>query len=269
MSSFVPFRQIPSLSVAGMSLPKWLRARVSSRVLYVAGLILDALTDFSVAGIKARFPSTSQPDAIPYLARDRNLDRGPNEADAAIVSRITKAFDSWSTAGHPRELLTALVAYTSPNAPLVRTVTDLSVWDSLTGGVGGTWARTFGTAGGAGGWNWDGVTRWWRAWAAFYTPSWTAPSNLGSGKKLGDGRTLGSSAKRGEAQALRNIAAKWKPANVRVMNIMVAFTSTWFDPTQPAGGGINPDGTWHRYKSVAGVASRTRPAGVAFFEGVV
>jgi hypothetical protein len=263
--SFTPFRLMPSLP--GMKLPAWLRARVSSRVLYTGGLILDALTTLDLAAVKARFPSTAQPDAIPYLARDRDLDRGPNESDAAIVGRISTSFDKAATTGHPRELLGAVLAYFSPSTPQVRTVTDLSVWDTISAGV---WSRVFGTAGGNGGWNWDGNTRWFRAWIIIYSPSFTAPSTFApGGRKFGDGLTFGSSAKSGEAQALRNIAKKGKPANESLVNILVPFASTWFDPTQPAGGGINPDGSWGRpYKSVAGNAVPSRPSGIAFFGGV-
>lgn len=251
------YRNAPSL----MGLPRWMQQFVSSRVLYASGLLLDGMRSLARTSVLARFPSTNQPDALPYLGRDRNLDRGPNESADSFVARITAAFDTWATAGHPRELLSAVLSYLLPDAPIVRTVTDLSIWDTI---ASGTWSRQF-----EANWNWDGVTQWWRAWVVIYTPSF-GPSPTWGSFNWGDGTCWGTGASATQVQAIRNLVKKWKPANVVVPNVIVSQDPSLFDPAQPAGGGINPDGLFGRpYKTVGGVVVATRPANAAFFGGTV
>lgn len=240
---------------------RWLRGKVGSAVHFAAGITNEALGKILIVGIQARFPSTEQPDALPYIGRDRNLDQGPFESAASFATRCRFAFDTWSTAGHPRELLGAILAYLSPNAPILRVVGGLSIWDTLSSGVSSLLYAS------PANWNWDENVRWWRAWPIIYKPSF-GPSPKWGAFKWGDGSTYGSGATSTQVRALRNIVRKWKPANVVVPNIIVSFDPTLFDPTQPAGGGINPDGQFGRpYKSNGTVAVATRPANTAFFGG--
>lgn len=257
----VTYRNAPSL----MGLPRWMQQFVSTRVLYTSGLILDALTSLAHTAVSIRFPSTAQPDALPYLGRDRNLDRGPNESDTSFVARLEEAFDTWATAGHPRELLGAVLAFLSPDAPIVRTVTDFSIWDTV---VSGSWSRLYESSN----WNWDGLSEWWRAWVIIYQPSFDANRNWGVGTWGDRSGTWGCTATATQVQALRNLVAKWKPTNIVVKNVLLSFDSSLFDPTKSFGDASLPPGNWGRpYKSSGGNAVPTRPTdgSVAFLDGAI
>lgn len=248
-----------------MGLPRWMQAFVSSRVFYTSGLVLDAMRTLVLTSLRARFPNVNQPDALPYLGRDRNLDRGPNESAESFVARLTTALDTFATWGHPRELLNALLAYLSPDTPLVRTVTDLSIWDTISSG---TWSRAFESN-----WNWDGASKWFRAWVVLYQSSFAPTRTWGDGGTWGDGNgSWGTSATPSQVQAMRNLVAKWKPTNIVVKNVLLAFDPTLFDPTKSFGDPSLPPGTWGRpYKSSGGNAVPTRPTdgSVAFLDGAV
>jgi hypothetical protein len=256
------FRDMPGL----MRLPRWLTAFASSRVLYTAGLVLDGITELARESVMARFPNaTLQPDALPYLGRGRDLERGPNEPADNFATRITQAFDTYATIGHPRELLANLAPYLLPNTPILRAIGDLSVWDTLSSGVD---SLVYGSAN----WNWDGRTQWWRAWAVIFTPSFGPAKTYGASSarpfKYGDGTVYGSGATTADVRALRNVVKKWKGGANQVINVIVSQNSALFDPTQPAGGGVNPDGLFGRpYKSTGSGVVKTRFSGVAYFDG--
>ncbi len=52
---------------------------------------------------------------------------------------------------------------------------------------------------------------------------------------------------------LQGIVKQRKPANVWVRSIVVSFDATLFDPAQPAGGGVNPDGTFGQWSTAGTV----------------
>lgn len=85
----------------------------------------------------ARFPSTCPEDALPYLARDRRLYAGPDEAAATTRARVKNWIDEWSLSGLPLGWLLAIQAYLGPTYPRVRIVTRRSKWYTLEEGAVG------------------------------------------------------------------------------------------------------------------------------------
>lgn len=234
---------------------RWLIQDVGARLYFALAIGADGLRDLVVEGVRKRFPGQAD-DALPNLGRDRVVDRGPNEPAPSFASRLSSVFDTDATLGHPRELLDNLLPYLLPDVPLVRTVSDQAVWDTVTGG---TWSKLYES----GNWIWDGsaIVKWWRAWTLIYTGTFTSTRKWGDGGKWGDKKgTWGSSASSTQVAAIRALCLKYKSGNVFMNQIALVFDGTMFDPTLTFGSPKLPDGHWgRRYKSVAGVATPSRP----------
>lgn len=93
--------------------PRLLWADWEQRFVVVVGSLLDILADGATYALQCRFIDYAPSDALPYLGRDRKLERGPNEPDATWRARLFAAWDSWAWAGtvHPDGLLGQLVAW--------------------------------------------------------------------------------------------------------------------------------------------------------------
>lgn len=231
--------------------PPWLQGFVGSRLQYTSGIGLDSIAQWSLEGVKAALPGIGTPDALYLIGRDRNIDRGPKETDAAYATRLSAAFDTWSTAGSPTTLLQQLLAYFSPSTSTpLRLVTNqgaditaqTSTWHTInlsTGVVTKTLVSP-------GNWTWDAftTTRWYRGWVIIDSTSapWTADlwSSTDS-STWGDGGTWGSSASLAEVAQILSVVDKWRPANVSVPSVIVTFSSTLF--TSSAASPPNPSGT--------------------------
>jgi hypothetical protein len=250
--------------------PPWLAGRVTERIGYAVGLVLDATNDQIREGVRARMPGEGTPDALPFIGNDRQIDRGPRESADSYAARLREAFDTWRAAGSARAMLGQLRAYFLGTAspPPIRIVSDRSVWhtiDNVTGIV-----TKYVPGSGLRNWRWDafssslasppGSPRWWRAWVVIDSSSgpWE-PWYLGDPNvSLGDGHTLGSTATVEEVTSIRKIVRKWRPANAHLVNVIVTFDAALFD-TGNAPGAPMPDGDYDDY------AARTLDA--AFWEG--
>lgn len=127
-------------------------------------------------------------------------------------------------------------------------------------------------------WDWDSVSQvngswgFWGAWAILYATSpnnWTDPPEWswdGTLNATGDDLTWdtipgswGLSVTMERVQGLRTVIGQWKPAHAWIRWIIVSFDNALFDPSAPAGGGVNPDGTFGRWSKIVNgqyVASR-------------
>ena len=221
--------------------PPWLQGAVGGALQYTNGIALDALGNWMIEGVKASMPGIGTPDALVYLGRDRNIDRGPLETDAAYASRLSAAFDTWSTAGSPTTLLQQFRAYFSPStATPLRLVSNAATWHTinLTTSVV-TRTPT------AGNWTWDALasTAWFRGWLIIDSSAgpWTADYWSSTDSSVwGDGGTWGSSASYAEVSQMQSLLDKWRPANVAAQ-IIVVFSSTILRPTDTSP--PNPSGT--------------------------
>lgn len=118
-------------------------------------------------------------------------------------------------------------------------------------------------------WDWDSASQvtgswgWWGSWLIIYStgsnqmfhkaPKW------GSGVKWGAGSAWGVTESALVGRSIQGIAGQWKSANTWIRWIIISFDDTLFDPAQPTGGGVNPDGTFGRWSKLSGgqyVASR-------------
>lgn len=223
-------------SIAAIS-PPWLQGAVAGGVQYAEGIILDALAEWAAQGVKASMPGYGTPSALYLVGRDMQIDRGPNETDAAYTIRLQNAVNTWATAGNAGTLLQQLAAYFSPStATPIRLVSDRAIWQEINFSTNVVTQTNVGNN-----WNWDGTVKWWRGWAIVDSTAgpWTA-KKWGDGHKWGDGTTWGSTATAGEVAAIQGLVAKWKPANVAAQ-VIVAFSSTLFVRTNASP--PNPSGT--------------------------
>lgn len=93
----------------GLPIP-WLVGGANGKAEVTAyGGVMDAQVATHKAAAKARFPDYA-PDAsaLTHLGAERLIVRGPNETDASFATRLRTAWDSWSRAGAPAELLAQL-----------------------------------------------------------------------------------------------------------------------------------------------------------------
>lgn len=249
-------------------------AGVGERFMYTLALAWDALMEHLRQGMLAHMPGQGPPDSLPPLGSDRAIIRGAAEPDANYASRVSMAFDTWHYAGAAWNLLSQLIAYAFPAIPLMRTVSNapgVSVWDSMSssGFSLATWQHVKALDGN---WNWDSVyTNWWRGWIVIYAGSYlTKDGRWGDGKKWGDGRTWGTSATRAQIKSLRQIAAQWKPQHAYVVNIIISFDNTLFNPFAAAGDASLPNGTWGKWGKVTGADYvPSRNANARFLEAVI
>jgi hypothetical protein len=250
--------------------PTWLNGPVGQRFRYSQAVLYDALADAAGYAVRARFPLLTSSDALAPLDADRQIDRGFSESDASFANRLVQWLDLWRIAGSAGGVMLATLGLFLPTSVKIRTVDNNSNWNTYNLGATpfpfGADAPTPPTyVKGAGNWNWDGdATKWWRAWVIIYvTPlGWTAGPNWADGGHWADpGRLWGITGPTvSQIQTIRQVVAKWKPAHTEVTNIILTFNNSLFDPAQPAGGGINPDGTWGNPSN--------RPTGAAFIQGV-
>lgn len=254
--------------------PRWLSNRVGQNVgysvLYVLAAVLDIMVEVQTEGLLAAMPGKGTPTALPLIGYSRGIARGTSEGDTSYGNRLVQWLDLWRTAGSDTGLLLAVLSLFLPTSVKVRVVDNSSNWSWYLAG-----ATTFPPGASsptppsflwsAGNWNWDGnTTSWWRIWVIVdVNPlGWTIGPKWGDGGRWGDtGRYWGIAGPAvGQIDALRALVKQWKAAHAWVVSIILTTNDSRFDPTKPAGGGINPDGTW------GNVANR--PTDCVFIDGV-
>jgi hypothetical protein len=269
--------------------PSWLQDGTSERLMYVYGLALDALLDKLTQGALGRFPTRASAAANTLTGADRLMQQGLTEADASYAVRLQRAFDSWRFAGSARGVLSELLGYLLAKTPAVRTVATRynrttypgtmvsSQWDEYPAGrdPSAEPIHTLVTASG-GNWDWDSLSRvsgswsWWGDFAVLESVApndWIAKEGTwGSGGRWGDGKAWGVDAAASVGRGIVAIVTQRKAAQSWFRFIIVSFDATLFDSTQPAGGGVNPDGHFGRWsKSVGGVRVPARFANARYF----
>ena len=192
---------------------------------YVLELSRDLLAEKAVQASKFHMPGLGDPSQLPYLAFDRALVQGPAESPASFAVRLSNAIQHWKLSGNRLMAMNDVQAYlqnlqpgASPTQPLIAIVSSApaqaatasntfayaaqSQWDILRQGdaIGATPFKSF-----AAPFNWDGVTKFWRAWFIIY-PSLVPTGLSGSGAFL-VGLQPGSFAVPGH-----NVSGVWVPA---------------------------------------------------------
>jgi hypothetical protein len=240
--------------------PRWLSDRLGLQrgysVLYTLAAVLDIMVEVQRQGEIAALPGVGTPTALPLIGFSRGIMRGFTEGDTSYEQRLVQWLDLWRTAGRPVGLLLAVLGLFLPTSLTVRTVDNSGNWYTYNIGAnplpfppGALLPQRPSFVLNAGNWDWDGNTAaWWRMWLIIYIGplGWTVGPHWGDGGHWGDpGRLWGISGPNvGQLQALRVLLKQWKAAHTWIPNIILTANTARFDPTQPAGGGINPDGTW-------------------------
>lgn len=234
--------------------PTWLNGTVGQKYRYSMAVLYDALADATGYAVLARFPLRTSSDALAIMSSDRQIDRGFSESDTSYANRLIQWLDLWRAAGSPMAVLLAVLGLFLPTSVQVRTVDNSSNWNTYALGAtpfpaGSSVPIPPTYVAGAGNWNWDGNTApWWRAWVIIYVGplGWTIGPHWGDGGKWGDsGRLWGITGPlAGQIQTLLAVLKKWKSAHSWIHDIILTSNTARFNPASPAGGGINPDGTW-------------------------
>jgi len=271
----------------GALAPPWLGKDTAERLLYDLGLGADALLEKLNQAMRAHMPGAGDPSALPLLATDRVLIRGPSETDAAFALRLTQSFDAWQHAGARRSVMAQELGYVSgweavaagqvPRAVIVSNSAEVfaaSSWD--------TFYNTSDTSQQPAhvrvlplNWNWDNINQPWRAWLVlfFEAGSAIAPEGAWGGGVWGDGGAWGLTESPTTWSTLRTLLRTWKSARTFYPWLIVCFNGDdggpgdELSPNSTPGAG-NPDGTWGRWsKVVAGVRVPSRSPNCRFVDG--
>lgn len=297
-------------------LPPWLK-RPMGDSLCAEGLftVYDLDAEYMRDALLARMPSYAPIDALALIAADRGVPIGPAEDPDVLRVRLLLWLDFLQLAGLPIGLLLTLQAVLAPAYPMVRLVTQQSIWYTLDeGAVGRLLAAPghlplppapyeFGPLWPSGtsapaierlraeglferlvaipaNWDWDSIapvtgsgTRW-SAWAIAYSVSptdWVQPEdNWGDPGDWGDGGYWGVEFPAGvdPGSVYQDTLRRFKPAGEWIRWFIVSFDATLFDPAQPSGGGVNPDGLFGSWsKIVNGEYVPARFEDARYFDG--
>lgn len=262
----------------------WLRDGTGERLMYTFGACVDILMERRVQGTNAHIPTRAVGTSLREIANDRLLVPGLTEPDASLQVRTQHAFETWQLAGLPRAALGQILGYLLTLTPKVRTVATRydpstypptrvsSSWNTYPVGrnLAAEPVPSYCLAGGNGDLDWDSLSPVtgsfgsWGAWFVLYSVApnaWVAiDGKWGSAGKWGDGFGWGVDKTTNFFRTITLfIIGTFKPANVWVRDVVVSFDAALFDPSQPAGGGVNPDGrfaNWSKVVNGVRVASR-------------
>lgn len=81
------------------SLPGWLAGPRALAWALVLGVAKEGLAQAAKAAVKARFASTSPPDGLVEIARDRGVDAGLRETQGSLRRRIAQSWEQWGMSG--------------------------------------------------------------------------------------------------------------------------------------------------------------------------
>lgn len=210
----------------------------------VLGNLKDQIGNDVRAAAVVGMPNALQPDALPAIAFERQLQRGLAETDAQFAGRLQQAFDAWKLAGTPLAILLQLeILYPTTQIAII-TQAGL-VFTLLPPAVGLTIFDRLVITEIPGGWSFDGnnglpnVNGFWsRFCLLIYDPpaSWTS---------ITVPPTSGTSPSLNEVNDLTKIVLKWKPAKATFMGTIVRTSGllwgyppsqNWGDPGLVWGG---------------------------------
>lgn len=271
------------------ALPGWLaegpgRDFLDSWVL-VLDLLMSAASDVRM-GILDVFGDDVASDAPPLISKDRNIPPGFFESAKAYLQRASLWRQIWQASGRTRVILGMIAAVWGPNPPKMALVRNFG-WAS-----GPTSARwTIRNPDGTfidhietpTNFDWDGVNKAKRAWLIIWVPGNLAneiegtfaddTSVFGETKMRQDGildfPTIGTNAFLEYVTRTRETADLFKPADVVIEWIVVAFDPDSFDHTFPAGSTGMPNGTWANDSIIVGDHNElTRNQTARYWKGV-
>lgn len=249
--------------------PPWLKRYWGERYLYAPGLMVDAVAQWMLEGVRARFPQRGTPTALAPIGRDRRIVRGFAESETAYQARLLTWLESWRIAGNPVALLDNIAGYLAPYAVRIRTVSNRGTWFTREpDGLIEVHAKQAN-------WDWDDEPDLWsRFWVIIYPlasgvfvehPSWGDPALWGGTWGPEPSATWGCSATVEQVAAIRGLVQTWKPAGTLCKHIIVSFDDALFEPE---GANVEVDGFLGLPAKVSGGAYvPSRPRGAVYWKG--
>lgn len=122
------------------SAPPWLQNPVGENWLTALGILKDGLVEGAIAAVKCRWSAVAPEDALPYIGRERSLDRLAAEPIAAYRARLQNAWTAWQYAGTKKGILDA-AALLGLTGALIKENADWTVPPSLGYSAGQEWWR--------------------------------------------------------------------------------------------------------------------------------
>ena len=258
--------------------PTYLNGPTFKAYRYSMAIMFDDLVDLAGYAVRASLASFAPNDALPWIAQDRQVFRCPGESQAGYRARLIQWLDLARLTGSPTAVLLAYLAWLTPLAPQVQTVTSWggaspgTVWKTYAAGSapfppGQTIPTppailTVATAN----WDWDGASQpfyfpWmrWRTWVILSSfgaqAPWAAPTKTWGAGTWGDGASCyGWAGTAQQAAQLTSLARTYKSAGTWVPWIVVNYDATWFLDTGVTGT-KEPDGTWGFYSKIVADAT--------------
>jgi hypothetical protein len=262
----------------------WWNGPNGTKVRYCMSILWDANAQGFEYAVYARFPDYGPEDALPWMGLDRRIVRGYQEPQISYRARLIQWADRWPNCGKPTGVLLAARGWILPQLPKMSTVNNTGWWYSYADGLdpmpaGSTSVVPPDRFNGSGNWNWDGLTaNWWRAWLIIWSTDtpWATPAPVwgAPGLNWGDSRySWGFGQPASQFSSLPALVGAWKARHCWYPAIIVSFDNALFDQTQPAGGGVNPDGSFGRWSKIGTVGGkpayvRARFANARYIDGV-
>ena len=91
--------------------PWWLSGLRMIRILFAIGIMLDAVAEQLLQGVRRRFPGYDSGDSLGVIGRDRRIRRGRLEPDASYATRLKRWLTDHARRGGPYALLYQLAAH--------------------------------------------------------------------------------------------------------------------------------------------------------------
>jgi hypothetical protein len=217
--------------------PRWLRGVVDGwgdRWAQSLGALSDGIATATRKAVKARLPSETPDDGVPYIAKERSLEQYPPETLDAWRERVGRAWEQWNQAGRVDGLEYQLTRYGVGSVEVLEHAVD-----PVTPGDGNArFVVVLGNGADAGSLPWSHQTM---------------PFTLG------EDLTLGSTATKREVEAVRGIVRKWKSAHGYTVAMLLRFVggvvADPFWPRDPA----NDVSCWLGGNSTLGIGIRGMP----------
>lgn len=273
--------------------PPWLQDGRYERLMYSIGLGFDLLAEKTVQAIHMFIPTKADASGLPVIGGDVLIFRGITESEQSYRGRLQTWTDMWQHAATPWRTLQQMLHVLRELRPAARMVSaryDSSTipagivdtkWNAYAAGADIDGAQPTRTLVEPGNWDWDSVVRaqssfsWARKWIVLESvaPNDWCHRDTGTWGDGNDG-VWGDEAPAWNVDVQASVFdSLWLElelvgsAHAPVEALIVSFDHAHFDPAQPAGAGINPDGTYGRWSKMSGsvqVPTRTAISNCVF-----
>ena len=164
----------------------------------IIGMFVSVFAEAAAQAIRVRFFSEAPADALPYIGKERDLERAPGETTAQYRERLRLAFDAYAYAGTEKAIKDQLAVFGYTNV----TVYESEDW-------------------------YPGAAEWWRFWVVIDLPhDFTAATSFWDAVSW-DGFTWDFTGD-GAARVCR-VICKWKSAHSKLVSVIVVHSGSLWD----------------------------------------